>query len=107
MKNIAGLMKQAQQMQQKMQDMQAEIEAMEIEGQAGGGLVKATLTGKGTAVALSIDSSLVSEGDHEMIEDLAVAAFNDAKAQADALMQDKMKDVTGGLNLPAGMKLPF
>ncbi len=107
MKNIAGLMKQAQQMQQKMQDLQAEVEATEVEGQAGGGLVKAVLTGKGTAVSLSIDASIMEDGDLEMVEDLAVAAFNDAKAKADALMQDKMKDVTGGLNLPAGMKLPF
>ncbi len=107
MKNIAGLMKQAQQMQQKMQDLQADVEATEVEGQAGGGLVKAVLTGKGSAVSLSIDPSIMEDGDLEMVEDLAVAAFNDAKAKADALMQEKMKDVTGGMNLPAGMKLPF
>lgn len=107
MKNIAGLMKQAQEMQTKMAAAQEEIKAMQVEGQAGAGLVKITMTGKGAAVSLSIDPSLMEEGENEVLEDLIVAAINDGKAKADAATQEKMKGLTGGLNLPAGMKLPF
>jgi DNA-binding YbaB/EbfC family protein len=107
MKNLAGLMKQAQQMQSKMEDMQSRLEAMEITGEAGAGLVKVTLTGKGTLRKLAIDPKIVDPADTEMLEDLIVAAHRDAKAKIDAASAEEMQKVTGGLQLPPGMKLPF
>ncbi len=106
MKNIGQLMKQAQQMQQKMADMQEKMDALEITGSSGAGLVQITITGKSEMRALKIDPSLVDPQEVEVLEDLIVAAFNDAKSKQEALMADEMGKVTGGMNIP-GMKLPF
>ena len=107
MKNLAGLMKQAQQMQSKMQEMQSKLETLEIEGVSGAGLVAVTLNGKGDLRRVKIDAKLADPADIEMLEDLIVAAHRDAKTKIEALTQDEMQKVTGGLQLPPGMKLPF
>jgi DNA-binding YbaB/EbfC family protein len=107
MKNLGNLMKQAQQMQTKMAEMQAKLAELEVTGASGGGMLKVTLNGKFELKGIKIDPSLVSADDVEVLEDLIVAAFNDAKGKAEAAMQEEMSKVTGGLNLPAGMKLPF
>jgi DNA-binding YbaB/EbfC family protein len=107
MKNLGNLMKQAQQMQAKMADMQAKMGEMEVEGASGGGMVKVVVTGKGEARRIKIDPSLVVPDDVEMLEDLIVAAFNDARGKADSMMQSEMSKLTAGLPLPPGMKLPF
>ena len=107
MKNLAGLMKQASQMQAKMAEMQARLEAMEIEGQAGGGMVAVTMTGKGDLKRVRIDPKLADPGDIGMLEDLLVAAHAEAKRQIEAVMQEEMSKATGGLDLPGGMTLPF
>jgi len=107
MKNLGQMMKQAQQMQAKMAEMQDRLAEAEIEGAAGGGLVKVTLNGKGEMRALKVDPSLVDPGEVEVMEDLILAAFNDAKAKVEAHMADEMGKITGGLNLPPGFKLPF
>ncbi len=105
MKNIADIMKQAQQLQSRVTDMQAELEAAQVEGRAGGGLVTITMSGKGEVKKVSIDPSLMKEDEREIVEDLIVAAAADAKAKADALAAEKMKAVTGGLPLPPGLGL--
>ena len=107
MKNLAGLMKQAQQMQSKMQEMQARLESIDVEGVAGAGLVAVTLNGKGDLRRVKIDPKLADPADIEMLEDLIVAAHRDAKTKIEAMAQDEMQKVTGGLQLPPGMKLPF
>ena len=107
MKNLAGLMKQAQQMQSKMEDMQSKLESLEITGEAGAGLVKVTLNGKGTMRRVSIDPKMVDPAETEMLEDLILAAHRDAKSKIDAASAEEMQKVTGGLQLPPGMKLPF
>ena len=107
MKNLAGLMKQAQQMQSKMEEMQAALEAMEVDGVAGAGLVAVTLNGKGELRRVKIDPKLADPADIEMLEDLIVAAHRDAKGKLEAMTQAEMQKVTGGLQLPPGMKLPF
>lgn len=107
MKNLAGLMKQASQMQSKMAEMQAKLDAVLVEGAAGAGMVTLTLNGKGELKAIKIDPKLADPSDMETIEDLIVAAHADAKRKADALMAEEMAKVTGGLQLPPGMKLPF
>lgn len=107
MKDIMGLMKQAQQMQSRMQDMQAELERVEVEGQSGGGLVKVTLTAKGAMKGISVDASLLKPDEKEIVEDLILAAHEDARKKAERTMEEKMKEVTAGLPLPPGMKLPF
>jgi nucleoid-associated protein EbfC len=107
MKNLSGLMKQAQQMQSKMQEMQSKLEAMEIEGVAGAGLVSVTLNGKGDLRQIKIDPKIVDPADTEMLEDLVVAAHTDARRKIDAATAEEMQKVTGGLQLPPGMKLPF
>ena len=107
MKDLLGLMGKAKEMQAKFQAMQEEIAAMEATGQAGGGLVKVTLTGKFEMKALDIDPSLFKEDDVEVLEDLIVAAHADAKAKSEAEMQRKMAEVTAGLPIPPGMKFPF
>jgi DNA-binding YbaB/EbfC family protein len=107
MKNLAGMLKQAQQMQQKMAEMQAALEAAEVDGSAGGGMVTVTLSGKGEMRRIKIDPSLLNPDDAEIIEDLIMAAHKDAKIQAEARMAEEMKKVTGGLELPPGMSLPF
>ena len=107
MKNMGQMMKQAQQMQAKMAEMQEGLEALEISGAAGGGLVSVILNGKGEMRAIKIDPSLVNVDEVEILEDLVTAAFNDAKAKVEAHMQEEMAKLTGGLNLPPGMNLPF
>ena len=107
MKNLAQMMKQAQQMQAKMAEMQAALEKVEMTGAAGGGMVQVTLGGKGDMKRLKIDKSLVDPNETEVLEDLIVAAFNDAKTRVEAHMAEEMSKVTGGLALPGGMKLPF
>ncbi len=105
--NIAGLMKQASQMQAKMAEMQAKVEAMEASGEAGAGMVKVTLSGKSELRRVKIDPKLADPAEIEMLEDLIVSAHADAKRKLDTLMADEMQKVTGGMELPAGMKLPF
>jgi len=107
MKNLAGLMKQAQQMQQKMADMQAKLESSEVEGVAGAGLVQMTLTGKGAMKRVKIDPKLADPAEIEMLEDLVLAAYTNAKAKLDELTESEMKNATGGMSLPGGLKLPF
>ena len=107
MKDIMGMMKQVQGLQSKMAEMQAEMEAASFDGASGGGMVKVTLTGKGALKGLSIDESLLAASEREILEDLIVAAHADAKAKSEKAMTDKMKDLTGGLPLPPGLKLPF
>lgn len=107
MKNLGNLMKQAKAMQDKMETMQAELEEMEVSGESAAGMVKVTLTAKGVLKGVKIDPSIIDPADPEMMEDLIVAAHNDAKRRADEAMKDKMGEVTGGLDLPPGMKLPF
>jgi DNA-binding YbaB/EbfC family protein len=107
MKNIAGMMKQAQQMQAKLAEMQAKLDAAEMEGVAGAGLVRVTMTGKGALRRIKIDPKLIDPAEIEMLEDLIAAAHADAKGKIDAMMEQEMKSATGGLNLPPGLKLPF
>lgn len=107
MKNISEMMKQVQAMQSRMTDMQAKLEAATVTGQSGGGLVKVTMSGKGSMTGLSIDPSLIKAEEREILEDLIVAAHADAKAKSEAMMAEEMKSVTGGISLPPGMKLPF
>ena len=104
--NIQGLMKQAQMMQKKMEEEQAKLALEEAEGTSGGGMVKLVLNGKFEMKKISIDKNLIDPEDAEVMEDLIVAAFNDAKAKIDKKMQDSMSAMTGGMNL-GGMKLPF
>ena len=105
MKNIMSMMKQAQELQSKMAELQAELESMEVEGTSGGGLVKCTLNGKGVMARLSIDPSLIKPDEAEILEDLIVAAHNDAKQKAEKTMAEKMQALTSGLPLPPGLKL--
>jgi DNA-binding YbaB/EbfC family protein len=104
MKNFAGMMKQAQELQTRMAEMQAEMERARVEGQ-GGGLVVLTLNGKGELVGVKIDASLVKPEEVEILEDLIVAAHSDAKAKVERLLQEKMQSLTGGLPVPPGLKL--
>jgi DNA-binding YbaB/EbfC family protein len=103
--NLMKMMKQAQELQGRMQQMQEELASLQVEGQSGGGLVKVTLNGKMEARAVKIDPSLLKPEDAEMVEDLILAAFQDAKGKAEGAMQQKMQEVTGGLPLPPGLKL--
>ena len=107
MKDIMGIMKQAQAMQARMQEMQQQLEATEVEGQSGGGMVRVTLTAKGMMKGVTIDPSLLKADEKEIVEDLIVTAHEDAHKKAERLMEEKMKSVTAGLPLPPGMKLPF
>ena len=107
MKNIAGLMKQATQMQAKMAEMQAKLETMEVEGSAGAGMVTAVLSGKGELRRVAIDPKLADPEEMEMLQDLVVAAHAEAKRKLEALTAEEMEKVTGGMQLPGGMKLPF
>jgi nucleoid-associated protein EbfC len=107
MKNLGQMMKQAQQMQERMAELQTKLEAVELSGAAGGGMVQVTLNGKGEMRRIKIDKSLVDPNESEVLEDLILAAFNDAKAHVEAHMAEEMKKLTGGLSLPPGMKLPF
>ena len=107
MKNIGQMMKQAQQMQAKMAELQARLGEMEVGGQSGGGMVQATLSGKGELRRIKIDPSLAKADEVEVLEDLVVAAVNDARQRADTMVAEEMGKLTGGLQLPPGMKLPF
>jgi len=105
MADFLGMMKQATQLQAKMQEMQAELDQITVEGAAGGGLVSVTMSAKGDLKAVRIDEQLVKPAEKEIIEDLIVAAHADARRKAEALLADKMKSLTGGLPLPPGLKL--
>ncbi|PCI22009.1 MAG: YbaB/EbfC family nucleoid-associated protein [Piscirickettsiaceae bacterium] len=108
MKNQLGeLMQQAQKMQEKMQEAQQKLAEIEVAGESGGGLVKVVLTGKYQARKISIDASLYEENDREMLEDLVVAAINDAVQKVEAKNKESMSDMTAGIPLPPGFKLPF
>ena len=107
MKNLSGLMKQAQQMQSKMQEMKAKLESLEMEGVAGAGLVTIALNGKGELRRIKIDPKVADPADVEMLEDLIIAAHRNAKEKIEAATAEEMQKVTGGLQLPPGMKLPF
>jgi len=106
LKDLGGLMQQAQAMQQKMQELQSVLEGLEITGSSGAGLVKVQITCKYEVKRVSIDPSLVGD-DREMLEDLVAAAFNDAARKVEATIAEKMSGMTAGLGLPAGFKLPF
>ncbi|MFD2677189.1 YbaB/EbfC family nucleoid-associated protein [Camelimonas lactis] len=105
MRDLMGLMKQAQAMQQKLADAQSEMENLEVDGAAGGGAVTVRMTAKGVMRAVHIDAALLNPDEKEIIEDLVVAAVNDARAKGEKLVQDRMQDLTKGLPLPPGMKL--
>ena len=106
MVGFSDLMKKAQEMQGRMSEFQEQLGSLELKGEAGAGLVCVTLNGKGEMIGLKIDDSLLKPGEGEILEDLVVAAHGDAKAKVEAAMQDKMKDLTGGMQLPPGLK-PF
>jgi DNA-binding YbaB/EbfC family protein len=105
--DILGLMKQAKVLQEKMQAMQESVAAIEAQGVSGGGLVQVRMNGKGAVLSIAIDPSLVREGGAEMLEDLLLAACNSAREKTDALVAEKSKELTAGLPLPPGLKLPF
>ena len=107
MRDIMGLMSKAKEMQEKMQAMQAEMETITADGTAGGGMVTVTLNGKGALQAVKIDPSMFKEDDVEILEDLIIAAHNDAKAKIEAIIAEKTQEMTAGLPIPPGMKLPF
>jgi len=105
MADFMGMMKQAAQLQTKMQELQSELDTIMVEGVAGGGLVSVTMTAKGELKAVKVDDSLLKAEEKEILEDLLVAAHADARRKSEALLQDKMKQLTGGLPLPPGLKL--
>ncbi|MEM8798489.1 MAG: YbaB/EbfC family nucleoid-associated protein [Pseudomonadota bacterium] len=107
MKNLSQMMKQAQQMQEKMAALQESQAELEVTGSAGAGLVTCTVNGKGELKSTKIDVSLLKPDEAEIVEDLIVAAYADARGKADEAMQEKMSELTGGLQLPPGFKLPF
>ena len=107
MVDFMGMMKKAEELQKRMQEMQEEAGRATVEGRSGGGLVSVTMTGKGELRGLKIDPSLFKEDDVEVLEDLIVTAHNEAKSKAEQMMQQKMAEMTQGLPLPPGMKLPF
>jgi|TARA_R110002073_G_scaffold20483_4_gene73271 DNA-binding YbaB/EbfC family protein len=107
MTDLMGLMKQAQAMQQKMTEAQEKLAASQVIGEAGAGLVTLTMSGKGEMRALSIDPSLLDPAEGEVVEDLVMAAHNDARRKMEAMQQDVMKEAAGGLQLPPGMSLPI
>jgi len=107
MRDILGVMKQAKELQGKMQQLQEELAQIEVEGVSGGGLVRVTLTAKNDMKRVAIDPSLLKPEEAEILEDLIVSAYADAKRKAEAKSEEKMRSLTGGLGLPGGMKLPF
>jgi DNA-binding YbaB/EbfC family protein len=107
MKNLGQMMKQAQQMQAKMTELQEKLAESEMTGAAGGGMVQVTMNGKGELRAVKVDPSLLTPDDAEVLEDLIVAAANDAKTKVESHVAEEMQKLTGGLALPPGMKLPF
>jgi hypothetical protein len=106
MKNLGNMMKQAQQMQEKMQEMQERLQEHQVTGTSGGGMVQVTMNGKYEIIATKIDPSLVDPEDVGVLEDLLTAAVNDAKAKATEYMQEQMKEITGGMELPPGFQFP-
>ena len=107
MKNISQMMQQAQKMQAKMEELRENLDAAEITGISGGGMVEVILTGKGMAKRVKIDPSLVIPDDVEILEDLITAALNDARNRIEEKMKEEMSKITGGLELPPGVNLPF
>ena len=107
MRDLMGIMKQAQAMQEKMTSLQGELDAVEVTGASGGGAVSVTMTAKGQMKGVALDPSLMNPDEREILEDLIVAAVNDARGKAEATAQEKMAELTKGLPLPPGMKLPF
>jgi nucleoid-associated protein EbfC len=105
MPDFLGLMKQATELKSKMEAMQAELDQIEVEGAAGGGMIKVRMTAKGEVKAVTLDPSLMKPEEVEIVEDLIVTALGDARRKAEAMLQDKMKSLTGGLPLPPGLKL--
>lgn len=107
MKNLGSMLKQAQEMQAKMGEVQARLETIEVTGASGGGLVRVTMTAKGNMRRVQIDPSLVVPADVGVLEDLIVAASNDARAKGEAMVQEETQKIMSGLPLPPGIKLPF
>ncbi len=107
MSNFKNMMKQAQEMQTKMLEIQEKMAEVNVDGTSGGGMVVATVNGKGEPRGLKIDPSLVDSNEIEMLEDLIVAAFSDAKTKAETRMSEEMSNLTGGMSLPENFKLPF
>ena len=107
MNNFSDMMKKAQEMQKKMQEMQESLSNLEVEGTSGGGMVKIIMNCKNEVKKIDVDPSIIKQDDKTMMEDLIVAALNDAKSKAEEKSQDEMKKLTGGLGLPPGMKMPF
>lgn len=107
MKNLGNILKQAQNMQTRMAEIQEELQAMEVEGQSGAGMVRVTVSGKGEVRALKLDPAVVDKEEIGVLEDLVVAAVNDARHKAEELSREKMGELTEGLPLPPGFKLPF
>jgi DNA-binding YbaB/EbfC family protein len=105
MADLMGMMGKIKELQGRMEKVQAELDEIEVEGAAGGGLVSVTLTAKGAMKKVKVDESLLKPGEKEIVEDLIVAAHADARAKAERVMQDRMKDLTGGLPFPPGLKL--
>ena len=107
MRDLMGIMKQAQAMQEKMASLQSELDSVEVTGASGGGAVSVTMSAKGLVKGVALDPSLMNPDEREILEDLIVAAVNDARGKAEATAQEKMAELTKGLPLPPGMKLPF
>ena len=107
MKNLGQMMKQAQEMQVRMQEMQAALESMEVKGASGAGMVTVTMNGKGAARGVDIDASLLNADEKDVLEDLLVAAFNDARGKVDDHVKEKTAEIMGGLQLPPGLNLPI
>lgn len=105
--DMANIMKQAKEMQSKMQEAQERLDSIEVTGESGAGMVKARVTAKGNVVGLDIDPTILNADDKEVVEDLIVAAIKDGQARAAAKSAEEMGKITEGMNLPAGMKLPF
>ena len=106
MKNLGNMMKQVQEMQARMADMQARLDELTVTGQAGAGMVKITLNGKNLMQKVEVDDSLMKPEEKEILEDLLMAAYNEARAKVEQAVVDQMKDITGGLPLPPGFKMP-
>jgi hypothetical protein len=107
MNNFNDMMKKAQEMQKKMQEMQESLSNLEVEGTSGGGIVKIIMNCKNEVKKIDLDPSIIKNDEKEVMEDLIVAALNDAKSKAEEKSQEEMKKLTGGLELPPGMKMPF
>ena len=107
MNNFNNMMKQAQELQSKMTEAQKKVEQLEAEGSSGGGLIKIIIDGKNLVRSVHIDNSLIKSDEKEILEDLIVAAFNDAKEKIRKKISDEMSSITGGIKLPPGIKLPF